>query len=154
MSSDLIQPHSGALVGRSHHFAVRVYIEDTDLGGVVYHANYVRYLERARSDALRALGIPQRASLEGGLGIYTVAEMRIKYCRPARLEDDLLVITEVTELHGACCIVQQRILRGSELIVQATVTLAFISPQGRPKRQPAEWVEKLKGMLQTDSNRA
>lgn len=148
MNSDLIQPHSGAFIGKSHHFAVRVYIEDTDLGGVVYHSNYLCYLERARSDALRALGIHQRASLEAGLGVYAVAEMRIKYCRPARLEDDVLVVTDIVGLHGACCVVTQKILRGSELIVEATVTLAFISPQGRPKRQPPEWVEKLKAFEQ------
>ena len=77
------KPYEGAFVGDAHHFALRVYIEDTDLGGVVYHANYIRFLERARSDLLRAAGIDQRAAIEKGEGVYAVAELRIKYIKPA-----------------------------------------------------------------------
>jgi acyl-CoA thioester hydrolase len=151
VNADVTKPYSGSFVGKSHHFAVRVYIEDTDLGGVVYHANYLRFLERARSDALRAMGIQQRASLESGLGVFAVAEMRIKYCRPARLEDDLLVVSDIVGVHGACCVLTQKIVRGSDLMVEATVTLAFINPQGRPKRQPPEWVQKFRAVAQPTS---
>jgi acyl-CoA thioester hydrolase len=141
---EVAQPYSGAVVGKTHHFAVRVYIEDTDLGGVVYHANYLRFLERARSDALRALGIEQRAALEQGVGVYAVSELQIKYVRSARLEDELRIVSDIVKLGGASCVVYQKILRAAELIAEATVTIAFVGSDGRPKRHPPQWLEKLK----------
>ncbi len=143
MTAPVQKPYEGAFVGNAHQFALRVYIEDTDFGGVVYHAKYLHFLERARSDMLRALGIDQRAALEAGLGVYAVAEIKIKYCRPAKLEDELVVISTITELGGARCVIDQRILRGSDVIAEATVKAAFITPAGRPTRQPPEWVRKL-----------
>ena len=138
----LEKPYEGGFIGNEHHFALRVYIEDTDLGGVVYHANYVRFLERARSDLLRAAGINQRTAIERGEGVYAVAELRIKYLKPARLDDDLIVISRLDDLHGACCVISQEIYRDREVLAKAMVTVAFLGPHGRPKRQPAEWVEK------------
>ncbi len=135
----------GAVRGDTHYFALRVYIEDTDLGGVVYHANYLRYLERARSDLLRCLGINQRAAIEAGKGVYAVAEMHIKYCKPATLEDDLIVVSTLDEIGGASCTIGQKILRGQEILVVATVTVAFLTPDGRPRRHPPEWLEKFEG---------
>ena len=117
-------------------------VEDTDLGGVVYHANYLRFLERARSDLLRSLGIDQRAAIENGKGVYAVAEMRIKYCRPARLDDELVVVSHLEEIRGASCVISQQIMRGDEILANATVTAAFLGPEGRPRRQPPEWVKK------------
>ncbi len=146
MSTDIATAYTGTLLGCTHYFALRVYIEDTDLGGVVYYANYLRFLERARSDLLRALGIQQRAALESGQGVYAVAELRIRFCRPAKLEDELVVISAVEEIRGASSIMRQTIVRGNETIVEATVTLAFLGPQGRPRRQPPEWVRKFKQM--------
>jgi acyl-CoA thioester hydrolase len=142
MSTEIQKPYEGCFVGRAHYFALRVYIEDTDLGGVVYHANYLRFLERARSDLLRSLGIDQRAAFERGEGIYAVAELRIKYCKPARLDDALVVISHLDYLGGASCVIGQRITRGEDLVVNATVTAVFLGPNGRPRRQPAEWVKK------------
>ncbi len=144
MSTEIQKPYEGAFRGDTHYFALRVYIEDTDLGGVVYHANYLRFLERARSDLLRAAGIEQRAAIESGKGVYAVAELRIKYCRPARLEEDLVITSKLDEIRGATAVISQKILRGADVLAEATVTAAFITPDGRPKRQPAEWVEKLK----------
>jgi acyl-CoA thioester hydrolase len=135
---------TGSLVGKTHYFALRVYIEDTDLGGVVYYANYLRFMERARSDLLRLLGIQQRAAIEKGEGVYAVAEMHIKYCRPARLEDELMIISDLDEIRGASCALHQKILRGNELIADASVRLAFLGPEGRPRRQPPEWVRQFK----------
>lgn len=132
----------GKIRGNTHHFALRVYIEDTDLGGVVYHANYLRYLERARSDLLRCLGINQRAAIENGQGVYAVTEMHLKYCKPARLEDDLVVVSTLDEMGGASFTIGQKILRGQEVLVLATVTVAFLAPTGRPRRHPPEWLEK------------
>jgi acyl-CoA thioester hydrolase len=146
MNTEVEQPYRGAFQGSAHYFAVRVYIEDTDLGGVVYHANYLRYLERARSDLLRALGIDQRAAIENGVGVYAIAEMRIKYCRPARLDDELVIVSRIEEIGGACCVIAQTIMRGQETVASATVTAAFITPGGRPRRQPPAWVEKFEAV--------
>ena len=153
MNMELEKPYQGVFRGNAHYFAVRVYIEDTDLGGVVYHANYLRFLERARSDLLRALGIGQRKAIESGEGVYAVAEMHIKYCRPARLEDELVIISQVDEIRGASCRIAQKIWRGQDLMAQATVTAAFLNSEGRPKRQPAAWVEKLELVRAPKSHR-
>lgn len=140
--SDL--PYSGYLSGRDHRFALRVYFEDTDTGGIVYHANYLRYMERARSDMLRCLGINQRAALDDGTGVYAVTDLSIRYRRPAKLEDDLLVISQVEEIRAASCRIHQRVMRGDEILAEADVTVAFLTPGGKPRRQPQAWVEAFK----------
>jgi len=142
MTEAIKKPYEGAFIGNAHHFALRVYTEDTDFGGVVYHANYLRFLERARSDMLRSLGINQRTAIESGKGVYAVSEIRIKYCRPARLEDELVVVSQLAEVRAASCMICQKILRGQDTIADATVMVAFVTPAGRPTRQPPEWVEK------------
>ncbi|HLH53538.1 MAG TPA: YbgC/FadM family acyl-CoA thioesterase [Verrucomicrobiae bacterium] len=147
MSADLEQPYRGAFVGNTHYFAVRVYIEDTDIGGVVYHAKYLGFLERARSDMLRSVGIDQRTAIENGTGVYAVAELQIKYLKPARLDDDLVIATNLSEVRAASCRIRQQITRRNEMIAQATVTAAFLGPGGRPRRQPAEWAEKFSSLL-------
>ena len=144
MNTELEKPYAGAFKGNTHYFALRVYIEDTDLGGVVYHANYLKFLERARSELLRAAGVDQRAALENSEGIYAVAELQIKYCRPAKLDDELVVVTLLKEIRGASCVLCQKIMRGTELVADATVTVAFLAPDGRPRRQPPAWVEKFR----------
>ena len=131
----------------THHFALRVYFEDTDTAGIVYYANYLKFMERARSDMLRAAGIDQRAVLEADEGVYVVSEANIKYHRPARLDDALVVLSEVREVRAASCLIHQRVMRGREVLADAMITAAFISAEGRPKRQPREWVaqfERLK----------
>ena len=147
MSGEVDRPYRGAFVGRVHHFACHAYFEDTDVSGVVYHANYLKYMERARSDMLRAAGIDQRAVLEADEGVYVVAEANIKYRGPARLDDALVVLSEVREVRAASCLIHQRVMRGREVLADAMITAAFISAEGRPKRQPREWVaqfERLK----------
>ena len=136
------RPYEGAFHGNIHRFALRVYFEDTDTAGIVYYANYLRFMERARSDMLRAVGIDQRAALEAGDGVYAVAEVAIRYRAPAKLEDELVVVSEVREVRAASCVIQQRVMRGAQVLTDATVTAAFLSPDGRPKRQPRAWVEK------------
>ena len=142
MSRDIDKPYQGAFAGRTHRFAIRVYFEDTDVAGIVYYANYLRFMERARSDMLRAIGVDQRAALESGEGVYAVAEVAIKYRAPAKLEDELVVVSEVREVRAASCVIHQRVMRGLEVLTDAYVTAAFLSPEGRPKRQPRAWVEK------------
>ena len=134
------QPYRGGFVGAEHHFALSVYFEDTDTAGIVYYANYLKYMERARSDMLRALGIDQRAALDTDAGVYAVADVAIRYLRSARLGDDLLVLSTVEAVGAATARIHQRVMRGTELLTDARVTAAFLSPDGRPRRQPAEWV--------------
>jgi len=133
-------PYRGAWVDGVHHFALRVYFEDTDVAGIVYYANYLKFMERARSDMLRAAGIDQRAALDSGEGVYVVAEANIKYLRPAKLDDDLVVESRVEEVRAASCLIQQRVRRGQEILAEARITAAFLG-DGRPKRQPRAWVE-------------
>ncbi|MES2303008.1 MAG: tol-pal system-associated acyl-CoA thioesterase [Pseudomonadota bacterium] len=136
----LPQPPSGRFDGNEHLFPVRVYFEDTDLSGVVYHANYLRWFERARSDMLRALGIDQRAAQEAGEGAYAVSAMDLRFLRPARLDDAVLIRSQVAELSPASCRIVQRAFRDDTLLCEAKVRVAFVAPSGRPRRQPADWV--------------
>lgn len=129
-----------------HYFPVRIYFEDTDAGGIVYHANYLRYMERARSDMLRLLGIDQRNSIDMGEGVYAVSRVAIDYRAPAKLDDDLVVVSRMERVSGATVSIAQQVMRGDTLLTEATVTVAFVSPESRPKRQPKEWVELYKSI--------
>jgi acyl-CoA thioester hydrolase len=133
------QPTGGRFDGPVHRFAVRVYFEDTDLSGVVYHANYLRWYERARSDMLRLLGIDQRAAQEAGEGAYAVADLTIRYLAPARLDDTVLIESRAEELRAASCRMHQRALRGTTLLSEAWLRVGFVDPSGRPRRQPDAW---------------
>lgn len=141
MGGDGPRPADGVMRGRTHLFPLRVYFEDTDVAGVVYYANYLRFIERARSDMLRLIGVDQRGALEGGEGVYAVAEMSVKYRAPAKLGDDLVVKTEIEEVRAASVLVHQRVMRGDELLADARVTAAFLTGDGRPQRQPPAWLE-------------
>ena len=134
-------PPDGVIDGSRHLYAVRVYYEDTDLSGITYHANYLRWFERARSDLLRRLEIDQRAAIESGGGAYAVSELSLKYLRPAKLDDDVLVETVCTDLRAASCRMAQKAFRGDELLAEAHLRVGFVSPSGRPIRQPEEWRE-------------
>jgi acyl-CoA thioester hydrolase len=136
------KPAQGRMRGTTHLFPLRVYFEDTDVAGIVYYANYLRFMERARSDMLRALGIDQRAALEGGEGVYAVAEVNIRYRAPARLGDELVVVTDIEAVRAASVLIHQRVRRGDQILADARVTAAFITPDGRPRRQPRDWVER------------
>ena len=144
MTHSLDVPYRGGFAGAEHHFALTVYFEDTDTAGVVYYANYLKFMERARSDMIRAAGIDQREVLEAGNGAYYVAEATIRYRRPARLGDDLAVISTIEDMRAASVVIQQRVIRGDELLTEARVTAAFLDANGRPQRQPKEWIEKFK----------
>lgn len=139
-------PYRGGFVGKEHRFALTVFFEDTDTAGIVYYANYLKFMERARSDMLRAVGIDQRAAKEDGTGVYAVVEVNIRYLRPARLGDDLLVVSAVQQVRAASVVIHQRVMRGSELLADARVTAAFLDLSDRPKRQPRDWVGKFKAI--------
>jgi acyl-CoA thioester hydrolase len=147
MGGDGPKPADGIMRGSAHLFPLRVYFEDTDVAGIVYYANYLRFIERARSDMLRLIGVDQRGALEGGEGVYAVAEVSVKYRAPARLGDDLLVLTEIEEVRAASVLIHQRVMRGDQLLADARVTAAFLSPDGRPRRQPRSWVEAFERLL-------
>jgi len=151
VSRDIDKPYQGAFVGRTHRFALRVYFEDTDTAGIVYYANYLRFMERARSDMLRALGVDQRGALEAGEGVYAVADVTIKYRMPARLGDDIVIVTNLLEIRAATVVIHQRVMRGDDILTDATVTAAFLTPEGRPRRQPRDWVERFERLKGEDA---
>ncbi|MEP7004899.1 MAG: tol-pal system-associated acyl-CoA thioesterase [Sphingomonas bacterium] len=146
------QPVEGRFDGKQHRFPVRVYFEDTDLSGVVYHANYLRYMERARSDMLRLAGIDQRAVHEAGGGAYAVSALAIRYRRPARLDDALVVVTRLTQIRAASVDIHQRVMRGAEILSQADVTAALVSASGRPTRQPLAWIEAFRRLVDQEED--
>jgi acyl-CoA thioester hydrolase len=148
MGGDAPKPADGIIRGRTHLFPLRVYFEDTDVAGIVYYANYLRFIERARSDMLRLIGVDQRNALEGGEGVYAVAEVSVKYRAPARLGDDLVVVTEIEAVRAASVLIHQQVMRGDQLLADARVTAAFLTPDGRPRRQPGEWVEAFERYLE------
>ena len=137
-------PYRGGFAGPEHRFALTVYFEDTDTAGIVYYANYLKFMERARSDMLRAAGIDQRSAQEQGTGVYAVAEAHVRYLRPARLGDDLLIVSTVQEVKAASVRIHKRVMRGPQLLADGRITAAFLGPDDRPRRQPRDWVERFK----------
>jgi acyl-CoA thioester hydrolase len=135
-------PYRGGFVGTEHRFALSVYFEDTDAYGIVYYANYLKFMERARSDMLRAVGIDQREILSGDGSAYYVVHVDIRYRSPARLGEDIQVVSTVEQVRASSVRIHQRVMRGPELLADASVTAAFLDRAGRPRRQPKEWVEK------------
>jgi acyl-CoA thioester hydrolase len=141
------EPSSGLFDGPVHRYAVRAFFEDTDLSGVVYHANYLRWFERARSDMLRLLGIDQRSVFEAGGGAYAVSELTIRYAAPAKLDDTVWIESTIEEMRAASCRMLQKAFRanvdanvgGSILLTEARIRVGFVGPDGRPRRQPEDW---------------
>lgn len=121
----------------SHAFALRVYYEDTDLAGIVYYANYLKFIERARTEWVRGLGVDQRALKAAGL-VFAVRRVEADYLRPARFDDELVVQTVVTSVTGARIVLQQDITRGDERLFAAQVVLVCLSDSGQPARLPPE----------------
>lgn len=148
----LPEPTSGCLDGAVHHFAVRAYYEDTDLSGVVYHANYLRWFERARSDLLRLLAIDQRAAVEQGVGAYAVTEIAIRYLSPARLDDTVRIETRVEHIGPASCRLLQIARRDERVLADARLRIGFVAPDGRPRRQPEAWREAFAAVIAPQSH--
>ena len=140
-------PPVGQFVGIEHHFVLRVYFEDTDLTGMVYHANYLRFMERARSDMLLAAGIDQRLAQEAGEGAYAIHNLAIRYRAPARLGDELTVTSRLVRLRAASVDIHQRVMRGSVILSEADVEAAFVTPEGRARRQPGAWMAAFEPLI-------
>lgn len=142
--TDLTVSLSGELIEHGHRLTQRVYYEDTDFSGLVYHARYLHFLERGRTDYLRCLGCEQSALLtadEEGL-VFVVHRMEIDFKSPA-LMDDILTITTLTEkAGGAKMVLNQEIRRGETLLIVAKVIIAVINAKGRPRRLPDTIAEK------------
>jgi len=139
MRDDADQPTAGRFEGGEHRLPLRVYFEDTDLSGAVYHANYLRWMERARSDMLQLAGIDQRATWDAGEGAYVVADLHIRYRAPARLGDVVCVVSRVERVTAATVVIHQSVRRGRVELASAEVTAALVAADGRPRRQPRAW---------------
>ncbi len=133
----------GHLDAGTHVMPVRVYWEDTDGSGIVYYANYLRFIERARSDLLRLAGIDQRGLLDREGIAFVVRRCEVDYLSPARLDDDLTIRTGISESRGASMVMLQSVWRGAGELVRATVRLACLNRAGRPQRLPAGVVTAL-----------
>jgi acyl-CoA thioester hydrolase len=128
-----------------HTFPIRVYFEDTDFTGIVYHANYLRFIERARTEMLRELGFHQGAIHAGDTGdvlYFVVARMQIEFLRPARMDDLLTVETRPRKVTAAVIELEQDVRRDDELLFTARVLIAALA-EGKPRRLPPEIREKL-----------
>lgn len=129
---------TGIVARMIHRFDIRVYYEDTDLAGIVYYANYLRFIERGRSEMLRAAGIDQlRIKDETGI-VFAVRRLTAEYLAPATLDDILEVTTEPLEITGARIVLRQGVSRDQTPLFKADVTLAALQDNGRPGRIPAE----------------
>jgi acyl-CoA thioester hydrolase len=138
-------PDMGRLEGRAHILPLRVYYEDTDAGGIVYHANYLRFAERARTDFLRLMGIHHRelsALPDGGLGL-AVRHCAFDFLAPAKLDDAIEVVTTLTSIGGATLEADQVVRRDGTDLVRGHVRIACIGANGRPRRLPAEMRRRL-----------
>ncbi len=144
------EPSAGWIAGREHLLPVRIYYEDTDFTGMVYHANYLRYFERGRSDFFRIAGISHTALLNlAEPTAFTLVRIELDFRRAARVDDALLVHTTYDTMKGPRLMVSQRITRGEELIAEAHVQAVCIDLRGRAKRPPREMVELLRPYFQT-----
>lgn len=132
-----------------HVMAVRVYYEDTDFTGLVYHASYLRFMERGRSNYLRLLGADQRALFEEtereapGFA-FVVRAMQIEFLKPARMDDILAVVTETIEVRGASVTLAQKVTRGTDILIEASVKVAFVSG-GRARAIPKALRSAMRG---------
>ncbi|MEM0924149.1 MAG: tol-pal system-associated acyl-CoA thioesterase [Pseudomonadota bacterium] len=126
----------------THRLQVKVYYEDTDMAGIVYYANYLKYIERGRSEALEALGVDQIAMKEAGL-VFAVRWVGVDYLAPARFGEMLEVATVIARVRGASVEMVQEVTRGSAALIRATVTVACMDLEGRPRRLPEAVRERL-----------
>ena len=148
MSPDKALALDGAIRDGRHHMQVRVYYEDTDFSGIVYHANYLRFMERGRTNYLRLLGADHRALFEQTESeapgfAFVVRAMQIEYLKPARMDDLLDVVTHPLEVKGASILLAQEVLRGADVLIEAKVRVAFVSG-GRARPIPKSLRDAMK----------
>jgi acyl-CoA thioester hydrolase len=128
---------AGRIEGEIHVFPVRVYFEDTDFAGVVYHANFLKFCERGRTDFVRLLGIHHQALADPDKGepsVFVVRRIEIDYLKPGRLDDVLEVVTRCAEIGGASLTLAQEVKRGETVLARAKVVVVLVSSSGKPQR--------------------
>jgi acyl-CoA thioester hydrolase len=151
--SDADTPSSGRIEGRAHLLPVRIYYEDTDFSGLVYHANYLRYFERGRSDFLRVAGVNHADLLAAEKPTaFAVRRIELDFLAPARIDDALIVRTSFNLIKGARFFAAQSLERGGEVLVRAAVEACAIGLDGRPKKPPALLAQRLKPFLEPSSS--
>lgn len=151
LTSDIA--YSGRFDGKTHKLPVRIYYEDTDMSGIVYHANYIRYFERGRTDFLRCAGVihTELAALEKPLAFAVIA-MDVRFKKAARIDDSLLIHTEYGQIKGARMHIKQWIMRGDEIIATNDVTAVQIDMMGNPQRPQKDFVERLQLFLTNNAH--
>jgi acyl-CoA thioester hydrolase len=144
--TDLLPP-SGHIENGIHHFPVRIFYQDTDVSGIVYHANYLNFCERARTEFLRVVGITQRGMMEAeDKAYFAVRDMQIEFLRPAYLDDILIIRTHMSALNAASVSMQQQVHRQGEQLCSINLRVAVLGGDGRPRRWPAPWREILQDL--------
>ena len=136
-------PTSGEFRDGAHWLPIRVYYEDTDFTGVVYHANFLRYMERGRSDFIRLAGADHVFMAAQGGAAFAVAKIDIDYRKPARIDDALLVRSRFLPVKGVRLQALQQVFRGDELLAEARVTAVCVGPDTRPIKPPKAMIERL-----------
>ena len=139
-------PTAGRIAGREHLLPIRVYFEDTDFSGVVFHASYIRFLERGRSDYLRLSGVHHTELREQGMA-FAVVRLETDFRRPAHIDDALVVRTRFEEMRGPRLVIGQQVARDSQVLVEARVEAALIGLDGRPKRPTTAMLQAIQPLL-------
>jgi tol-pal system-associated acyl-CoA thioesterase len=130
--------------GEEFSIPLRVYIEDTDAGGIVYYVNYLKFMERARTELMRSKGFGKDYIFNHDL-MFVVRDVAVRYRGPAQLDDDLQATVSITDLRGASMIMRQRVLRDDEVLAEGEVTLACVDRGGiKPRRIPADMTQSLR----------
>lgn len=146
-------PTAGRFEGREHRLPVRVYYEDTDFTGLVYHANYVRYFERGRSDCLRLMGVGHAELLDHDEPMaFVVSKMELTFLKPARIDDQLVVRTWYEAVKGPRLLIRQEVARGDDTLCRAAVEVVCIHMDGRPRRPTKALIEKVGPWLAAITN--
>jgi acyl-CoA thioester hydrolase len=128
---------AGRIEGETHILPIRVYFEDTDFAGLVYYANFLKFIERGRTDFIRLLGIHHQALAnpeDGEPAVFVVRRIEIDYLKPGRLDDMLEVITRCATIGGASLVLDQEVRRGESVLAEARVTVVLVSKSGKPQR--------------------
>ena len=147
-----VLPPSGAFEGREHVLPVRVYYEDTDFTGVVYHASYLRFFERGRTEFLRAIGVEHAALLQlSEPCAFAITRIAVDFRKAARVDDALQVRTKYHSVRGVRIGAVQRIVRDGALIAEAEVEVICIRQDGRPRRPPTELTQRMASFLSSDA---
>lgn len=141
-------PTAGRFESREHRLPIRVYYEDTDFTGLVYHGAYVRFFERGRSDALRLMGIGHAELLDGDQpSAFVVSKLALTYLKPARIDEELIVRTRYDAIKGPRLLISQTITRGADVLCSTDVEVVCIHLDGRPRRPTRQLIDKVRPWL-------